>query len=314
VRAGRYGQIEWLLENGAQINEKNAKGLTPLQIAILHDRGTDMLRFLIDRGAQVYQTGYEKQIKKYLLQKGLSENNIFWFTYQKCPKLNALEVFQEGDFHPLSKVKGVAFTKPIALFNVAAYEAFGPYYGAIGLEFVSSAKFLSLYKKVAEKFTVVRVRVDDPKQFVPIMRKVREAFPELRLQHWSLHAHGNRAVMRLAEKVTLNWNHRSIMEGIGEEMDPSGSTIGLSGCLVAEGNEEDVNISRVFSVYAPKQIVCGAPHETIGVLPTGIEVPALNIYALLPVYRGEKKGNPALMKAYKSGVLIADGYLPRSRM
>jgi hypothetical protein len=58
--------------------------------------------------------------------------------------------------------------------------------------------------------------------------------------------------------------------------------------------------------------VCGAPHATQGILATGIDIPTLNTYALLPVYK--KSGLPALTKAYKNGELILDGYLPRSRM
>jgi hypothetical protein len=267
----------------------------------------DIARHLVDAGASPDEETLNA-IKEYFLAKEANKKMHVRDFFLRRPKCCALEVFENGRFRPLSANSDLVFIKPVALINIAAYEQIGPNYGIIA-NYLRSSR-ISMYKKMAQEFTVVRVLVDNPNQLVSVVLKVRNALPTLPILYWGLAGHGNGRAVGLGDGLRFQSTDTLIMQMLSELVHPEG-IFALWGCENAKG---DSNIVEEFSKNAPKQIVHGSTEDVYDCIPICIRSKTCKTPLLLTTFTdsNESESNRRL-RAYKGGKEVVDGLSPRSR-
>jgi ankyrin repeat protein len=300
IQIGCVAMVRCLVDSG--VNKTILD--TALEIAVKEDRLT-IARDLIDAGAEANEQT-RKNIEERFVPSEVGAWKVDYFLLRR-PRVCALEVFQGECFQSLADKTPMGFNKPIALLNIAAYERMGPQYGAIAKCMDSS--FTPLYRKMAKHFTLTRVLIDDPKQLISVIEKVKAAFPTLPLLYWALNGHGNTGAIGLGEKLLFTLSDTKIMRKISDRID-SGGVIALWGCNNADG---DCNIVKVFSEQAPRQIVLGAPNPVSEIIPIIVYSTACKIPSLLTAFADwDEPDIPIRLRAYKQGKEIMDGVSPRS--
>jgi len=286
--------VEHLLDLGVQPNEEVMRDAVKID-------SLQKVRTLIDHGG-VMDPETKLRLMARLVDKKCACPHLFFL---QRPKMYALEVFYDHAFQPLSKIAPQYLTKPILLLNIADYEAAGPYHGAITQYFTSS--FDHKYEKMAKRFTLVRVMVDDANKLVSTMDRVRAALPKLPLLHWALNGHGGPQAIGLS-KNHLTTDTGSVMGEIGKRIDQHG-TASLWGCL---NGEDDKNLAEIFSKYTFPAIVFASPSLVSSIAPYTFQLtPTTPVFA--PFFQDDY-GKPEPSRAYRDGELVADGYKLPSRL
>lgn len=259
------------------------------------------IRTFIDHGAVMDQATRSRLMARLVEQKCAAPSLFFL----QRPKMYELEVFYDRAFRPLSKINPQYLTKPIFLLNIADYESPGEHHGAITKYFTGNLDHH--YKKMAKRFTLVRVMVDDVNQLVSTVDRAKAALPNLPLLHWALNGHGGSTALGLS-KNNLTIADAPVMGAVGKRIDRNG-TASLWGCLNGGG---DNNLAQVFSKHAFPAIVFASPALVGSITPFTFQLdPATPVFA--PFFQDDyDKPNPS--RAYRDGVEIANGYRLPSRL
>ncbi len=263
----------------------------------------EMVRDLIEAGGIM-----DEETRNRLILALTKKNSInhHMFLHAKRPKLYEIEVYGEQGFVPLSSVDKSLLTKPLFMLNMAKYDAPGPYYGAI-TQYYTSSQFDPIYAKIARRFTLTRVLVDDKEKLVPTIDRIQAALPHLPFSHIAYNAHGGRGAIGLG-KNHLTHGDLPIMKEIRKYLNGS-SSLSLWGCLNAAG---DQNLASIFSEQVFPIPVFASPETVSSVVPNTFQLtPTTPVFA--PFFQDDY-GKPEFMKVYRGGEEIADGYKLPSRL
>lgn len=261
----------------------------------------ELVRLLIESGGVMDQATRHKLTERLIDVKCV---NISLFLEAQRQKVGVLEVYGKNGFESVSNRSALP-TKPLFILNIAKYDAPGPNYGAITQYYTPALQ--DVYGKIAKHFTLVRVLVDDPDKLVSTIDRAQAAFPGLPICHWALNGHGGSSAIGLGER-NFTAVDAPIMKEIGKRMDRHG-TLSLWGC---SNGESEKNLASVFSENAPQIPVFATPGSVSRVIPNTFKLKP-NVAVFAPFFR-DNYGDPELMRAYRNGEEIANGYKPPSRL
>jgi hypothetical protein len=217
----------------------------------------------------------------------------------KRPKIDTPEIFDGYAFSPIPQENNGLYNKPIALLNMASYEALNAYYGAIAQYFHPS--HLEIYSALAKYYTVVRVLVEDPCHLPRILEVVKTSL-QLACTYWALNGHGNDHALQLGFGQLLMISDEDLMREIAKLIE-CGGIVSLWGCSNAM---KTINLVRTFSENAQDRLVEGSTDGVIGVTCREIWAPGSGRVSV-PLTFFHTPGH-FQTKTYLNGEVIAEGH------
>lgn len=260
-----------------------------LQLAIEKDN-ENIIRLLLDKGA----TPNEEMVR--LLDRRGKER-ILCLLF----KDDYITYYQNNNFDLIYKVNRQFINKPIFLHIRSDFDG----NDAINKYFMPSYRYL--HDKISRHFTLLKATVSDPENIPSLIDRVKTVLPGLPILHCAINGHGNNAAIGFSSR-RFTVTDTSLMQKIGQRIDQPG-TISLWGC---NNGYEDHNLAQTFSQYVSPTIVFASPEEVGNVTPNIVKL-AAKTPVFIPFFQNDY-GKPELLKAYRAGEEIVDGYQLPSRL
>jgi hypothetical protein len=323
VRDSKPTDCRSVLEMRADVNAPDCGQETPLKRALALN---DLLiaKILIDYGAKPTPHDEEEidrllmrstleiegltmsedvdKAKKYFIDSGRAKGWKEAFMLRR-PKLYSPEVFNDGQFVPISQLAGkkteANFTKPLAVVFIADERFLGKNYGVITRKFLESRN--GRYEDISDEYHVVRTFVDDREKLVSTIEKIKDFFG-LPILFVLFESHGYQQGIGLRGGID-GWfldKHETVMKQVAQKLHPL-ATIGCSACNAARGDE---NFVKTFSRNAEGRIVWGPSHIVGSVKFTVALESATNTSIVIPLFYNREDDDYSVTM-FRNGQLVS---------